>query len=320
MTTRFAVVLICSLSLVGCMSSVRVYRSDSLAAPPKGIPFYAKTGVCKQQTVWLEPQYTLTYEAKAAGLSYGPIDKVLNRQEYLQEDVQDFIAKPDPDPDVWTKTIFSLPGPLVFDEGDTDKIKSQESAGNWIRTANTGAVEAAVDYGNVFYLNSARPLAGTTQVDAKLATDGTLTEGSAQLQDQTLATIASTISSLVSSASTAATTAGALGSKLAAPVIQAEAKLTVKTKIYTHTHSQYATSQYAAKAPATPADCTAAPSGVLGGSYTVSEAADSTNAKPASAGKDNTITVSGSIVLPKAAAPTAPVSPSTAPSAASTPK
>ena len=184
----------------------------------------------------------------------------------------------------------TYPGPTSTNESDSSRITEQEKAGNWLRVSNTGAVEAVVDYGSVFYLNSARPIAGTTQVDAKLAADGTLAEASAQLQDQTLATIASTISSLVSSASTAA--------KIVGLDAQVEIKVTVKTKFYKHTHSQY----LSLDKPASPTTCPASSSGVLGGSFTVTEVTDSASAKPASG--DNTITVSGSIVLPKSTAST----------------
>jgi hypothetical protein len=298
MTIRLAALLILCLTFVGCFSGVRVSRSNSLGDPPKGIPFYAKTGVCKQQTDWLEPQYILTYESKSGITSTGPVDKVLSHQQFSQSAVQNFIAAPGP-PSAWKTAIFDLPGPDSINESNSADITREEAAGNWVRASNSGAVEAVVDYGNVFYLNSARPLAGTTQVDAKLAADGTLTEGSVQVQDQTLAAIGS----LISSASTAATGFAAAHLAPSEPA-QPEYKLSVKTKVYKHTHSQYLD----LKTPATPFNCSASPSGVLGGSFTVTEVADSSNAKPSGADKDNTISVSGSIVLPKAAAPSSPPS------------
>lgn len=295
MTIRLGAVLILCLTLIGCFSGVRVSRSNSLGDPPKGIPFYAKTGVCKQQTDWLEPQYILTYESKSGTTATGPVDKVLSRQQFSQKTVQDFIASPGA-PSAWKTTIFDLPGPELINESNSSDISREEAAGNWVRASNSGAVEAVVDYGNVFYLNSARPLAGTTQVDAKLAADGTLTEGSVQVQDQTIAAI----SSLISSASTAAT-AFAAHTTTTEPA-QPEHKLSVKTKVYKHTHSQYLD----LKTPATPFTCVASPSGVLGGSFTVAEVADSSKSK-ADGDKDNTISVSGSIVLPKAAPSSSPL-------------
>jgi hypothetical protein len=293
MTIRLAALLILCLSFVGCFSGVRVSRSNSLGDPPKGIPFYAKTGVCKQQTDWLEPQYILTYESKSETTATGPVDKVLSRQQFSQKAVQDFIANPSA-PSAWKTAIFDLPGPDAINESNSADITREEAAGNWVRVSNSGAVEAVVDYGNVFYLNSARPLVGTTQVDAKLAADGTLTEGSVQVQDQTLAAIGS----LISSASTAAT--GFAGAHLApSEPAEPEYKLGVKTKVYKHSHSQYLD----LKTPATPFTCSASPSGVLGGSFTATEVADSSNAKSSGADKDNTISVSGSIVLPKTTPP-----------------
>jgi hypothetical protein len=297
--------LILCLPLAGCMSSVRVHRSTSLASPPEGIPFYAKTAVCKQETVWLEPQYFLVFAIKSSDQSNSSTQKVLSREDYLSSTVQDFLLQPDRK--VWEETILKLKNPEQFNEGpDKDesvktKIKDLESRGNWIRASNTGTVEVIVDYTNVFYLNSARPLAGQTQVSAKLAPDGTLTEGSAQLTDQTLSTIASTISSLVGSA---ASTMKIMG--IEAP---AELKISVSTKIYKHSHVKYEKQT----TPATPSSCPAVADGVYGPLYNVVEVTDASTGKPAGSEKekDNTISVSGSIVLPKQTAspsgtPTAP--------------
>lgn len=304
MTLRLVLVAGFSLMLVGCFSSVRVQRSTSLADEPHGIPFYAKTGVCKQQTVWLEPQYIFTYEAKAGNGTFGPVDKILNREQYLK--VQNIFAVPR-SPEDLKSIIFALPGPQTINESDAEQIKKEEASGNWIRVSNTGTVEAVVDYGNVFYLNSARPLAGSTQVSAKLAADGTLTDASAQVQDQTLQTIASTISSLVGSASTAAKI-------LAYDAQQVEIKLTGKTKVYSHTHVQYVEIKNNEKlSPATPVNCKADNSGVLDGSFMVAEVPDSAGTKPSASDKENTVTISGSIVLPKTQAPASPAPTAPAP-------
>jgi hypothetical protein len=289
MLSRVTAIVVCCLPLGGCFSSVRVSRSDSLSQPPKGIPFYAKTGVCKQETVWLEPQYTLTYDS-GSGLA---ADKILNRQQFLKANVQSFLENPG-SPAQWKSEVVAERGPALVDETADMEIRTQESAGNWWKVSNTGTVETVVDYRNVFYLNSARPLAGTTQVDAKLAADGTLTEGSVQVNDQTLATVAAAISSLVSSAASVA--------KLTAGDGHTPAKVTVKTRVLRHTHSQYAVKTDPQTKLVTadgPGICMAVTQGVYGGSFSVTEATDAANPKAGGGEKDKTISISGSIVLPK---------------------
>ncbi|HVO81650.1 MAG TPA: hypothetical protein VMT28_13025 [Terriglobales bacterium] len=284
------VVPVACLLLTGCGSTVRVYKSNSLSSDPKGIPFYAKTAVCKQETVWLEPQYVLSYEQKIGKDAFGPIEKVLSRREFLDKTVQGFILQPG-DLDAWSTKIVTLPGPSAVNESDAASILAEEKLGNWTRVANSATLDAVVDYSIVFYLNSKRPLAGTGQIDGKLAADGTLTEGSAQIQDQTLATVASAISSLTGSASTAA--------KIVGLDTSSDFKLTVKTRFYKHIHDQYAAGLGLA-----PDKCTPASAGVFGGWFSVSEATDSAGSKPSGTDKENTITLNGSIVLPKSAAPT----------------
>lgn len=230
------------------------------------------------------------------------LKKVLTRTEFLDKTVQSFILEPS-DPEVWSEKIVQLPGPVSVDESDKPKILAQETLGNWARVANTAAIEPVVNYSVVFYLNSRRPLAGTGQIDGKLAADGTLTEGSAQIQDQTLATVASAISSLTGSASTVAKIVGLEASP--------EFKLTVKTKFYKHTHDQYY-----GKLGLAPNECNPASDGVFGGWFLVAEATDSAGSKSSSAEKDNTISVTGSIVLPKSLGTTPST---TSPSGSTTP-
>ncbi len=296
MNPRLATWLVLCPLLSGCMSSVRVYKSDSLGKPPKGIPFYVKTAVCKQETVWMEPQYVLTFGATTGNTSSGP-QKILSRQQYLQETVQHFIQAPDQN--TWRTKIINLPGPDLVSEDSQAAVENEEKIGNWIKVANVGAIEVVVDYGDVFYLNSARPLAGTTQVNAKLASDGTLTESSVQLQEQTLSTIATTIGSVAG----AVTTAGLAGiTSGVLPHVVPENHLNIATRNYKHTHTAYSGS------PAKPDTCLPEPGGVFKGSFVVADVSKPAT-KPAAADKENVISVSGSIQLPKPAAPPSSAAP-----------
>ncbi len=288
--------------MAGC-SSLNV--SNSTKAKVNGLPFYIKKGICKQQTVWLEPLYVITYEPNAGVSVSGPLQKVLTRLQFMTPDVQKFLISPTTKDWYSIGTVADRGGP--FNEGANSpasikRIHDEEDSGNWLRASNTGAIDAVVDYTVTYYINSARPFAGSTQVSAKLAPDGTLTEASGQVNDQTLATIASTISSLVGTA----TSVAKLSPDLLSLKEKNEGKASVKTKIYQHTHYQYSDD---------PSDvvvdgCLPVAEGVTGGSFTVSEVADS-SAKPNDANKENSISVTGSIVLPKPAASPAPTGPTT---------
>ena len=281
-----ALLVLCPL-LSGCMSSVRVYRSDSLGSPPKGIPFYVKTSVCKQESVWIEPQYVLTFQV-TGDHPYGPMQKILTRQEYRSDAVQRFIGAANPN--TWQAAVLSLPGPVPVNEESPSAVANEENFGNWMEVANTGAVEMVVDYEDVFYLNSGRPLTGTTQVNAKLGPDGTLAEASAQVQEQTLSTIASTLGSVAGAVTTVALARAAATAQVSrAP---SENHLTIATRTYQHTHTAYS------GFPARPDTCAPQPNGVFSGSFAVTEV-KAAGEKTANSG--NTISVSGSIQLPKAA-------------------
>src|SRR5271156_4980628 len=56
-------ILLCVL-LSGCLSTVRIKKetdpSQHTVGDVPGIPFYVKTAKCKQETIWLEPVYTMT--------------------------------------------------------------------------------------------------------------------------------------------------------------------------------------------------------------------------------------------------------------------
>lgn len=50
-------------------------------------------------------------------------------------------------------------------------------------------MEARVDYLKQYYVNVTRPLVGSASATAKLATDGTLTEATGEVEDSTLSTL-----------------------------------------------------------------------------------------------------------------------------------
>ena len=203
--------ILLSVLLTGCLSTVRISReTDSTNhkyGPVPGIPFYLKTAKCKQETTWLEPVYTLTLKktttykfldeeaAKKAGAKLPAPEvrvasKVLALSQFQPSNTSlqkllALLAKPNlSDPDrieieaSWA-AVVAVPDYVPLSQEEDALIKAGI---NIIKISNTSSPEAIVDYAQVYYYNAPRPWVGTSQVDAKLASDGTLTEGSAQVQ------------------------------------------------------------------------------------------------------------------------------------------
>jgi hypothetical protein len=218
---KLTFILITCVIFQGCLSTVRIKRdpitltaADEKETSLQGIPFYMKVGRCKQETSWIQPFYTLTLKktvkykfvdedaAKKAGskLSESPVTsatKTLNLTQFSNGEVTNLRA------------LLSKPGTAAKSEADQIEAKwnmisrwpdyvplnvkedALVSSGESLEVSNTSTPEAIVDYSRMYYYNSPRPWVGTSQVDVKLASDGTLTEGSSQVQGQTLSTIIS---------------------------------------------------------------------------------------------------------------------------------
>ena len=78
-----------------------------------------------------------------------------------------------------------------------------------VRVSSTADIGTAVDYSRVYYLNAQSPLIGTGTVDAKLNPDGTLGEGSASVDDETLGDILTAAATVGSGGLTAWSTVAA---------------------------------------------------------------------------------------------------------------
>ncbi len=316
------------IALTGCSHptvSVTHVLPTAALAPDPGIPFYLKHGVCTRETVWLEPQYTLSLTLSVD--QNEPIKRtmVLNRHGYQSDAAQGLIA-----------ALSELSGTYNLDEGHANRCPSvighqwndtatanvgdhpgtsmdahagallvAETAGNFIRVTNIAAVTTEVDYTHVYYINATTPWIGSGSLDAKLAPDGTLSEGNAQVQDQTWSTIFSTVTGLVGDVFGVGSAAATPAVTPVPPVTAAEvhpfachegngwpgATHTVKyqnsltTVVYKHDH--------VAKSDDL-ASCTPSPDGVTDGSYTVTEVD-----KDAGKSDKNAITVSGTVTLPE---------------------
>lgn len=309
-------ILMCIL-LTGCLSTVRIKRDPSSASAHDGgevpgIPFYIKTAKCKQETTWIEPVYTLTLKktttykfldedaAKKAGAKLPATDlrvssKVLGLSQFQPgnaplQTLLALLAKPNiSDPDriqieaSWT-TIAASPDYLPMNTNEDALIAAGT---NVIKISNTASPEAIVDYSRTYYYNAPRPWVGSSQVDAKLAADGTLTEGSAQVQGQTLSTILTAVTSVLSAVVSNIPKFGPPVPPDATSTITTY-ELSVQKEAFQHTHTRNVPFE---------APCKPASSGV-----TTDYALTIASSTQPSAAKDdgNTVKVNGTVTLPKA--------------------
>lgn len=319
MRFAFACALLGTVTLCGCLSTVRVKR-DPLTMTEKekgstkvsGIPFYIKVAKCKQETSWMQPFYTLTLKktstfkfvdekaAKAKDPAAKPpesvvrftVTKVLSLSQFTSDDVRNLramLSKPGQADalqaraieDTW-KRISDLQDYLPLAISEEQLVASKDS----IQATNTSSPEAVVDYSRVYYYNAPRPWVGSSQLDAKLASDGTLTEGSAQVQGQTLSTILSAlpISTLLTKAAGAAAAAAVPPPEAVTETLQYD--VTIVEDGYTHTHDRYV--DFALP-------CPVEKDGVKKDfALTIQPSGQTTGKKDDS----NTVKVSGAIVLP----------------------
>jgi hypothetical protein len=234
-------------TLSGCHKTVMVYGPsalpNALTAPATtddtakekaankqlpGIPFYGHRGVCTQETVWLEPQTTITLTVTPEAGKSTTQTMTLNNRAF-----HDTTANLNPD-----LSAPNLVAHLKALQGDHDPITGPDSpycpavaAANWQKVearypvtpipetpagiqaaidavnlvviTNTADIGSAVDYTRVYYLNAKTPVNGTSSVDAKLNADGTLGEGSVSRDDETLSTVLTTLGTVASGGLTA---------------------------------------------------------------------------------------------------------------------
>jgi hypothetical protein len=114
---------------------------------------------------------------------------------------------------------------------DPDRIKISDATtqGILVRISNTADIGTAVDYSRVDYLNAKPPLIGTGTVDPKLNTDGTLSEGSASVDDETLGDVLTAAATVGSGGLTAWSTVAA--AKITGAASITAATLTLATTV-----------------------------------------------------------------------------------------
>lgn len=311
MKQLIAIVPLFSLLLSGCGSLIKVTRQPraNAAGEVAGIPFYVKAERCKHQTVWVQPIYGVTLKT-----TFTPADKakpatvstrtlLLTLAEVQSAEFKTLMqavneAQPDANggisaaalddiEDAWTELSEHQPAdPYRLNQ---DQLSSANGTDRYrvLRVANETVAETYVDYSTMYFFNTSKPLAGSAQGNVELASDGTMTKGSAQVESKTLQTFLD----LLPVKDVLGTVAkGALGAAFAptptAGTITYDLSVSVQ-QIWKHTHYKYLT----AAPPCAP------PEEELTSGYNLMTE-DATEPKKKAA-DGQTISVNGSIQLPK---------------------
>jgi len=217
---------IASLVLAGCAHETAVVRVSDWENPTwstpsqaePGIPFFVKKGVCRQESIWLEPQYDLSVDISVDGAKPVSRKVTLSRTGFESQQATSLLRllkslqtqtgtpqsnlTPETCPSAISDDIDALDvsgfKPTCRPEGG-DKLDAQPCAKDLMFAANTAQPAYIVDYAHRYYLNSRSPWIGSSQVAAKLADDGTLTDGTVQRDDKTWDTILSSLSGIAQS-------------------------------------------------------------------------------------------------------------------------
>ena len=246
------------------MVTARSAPPDLTASDPKnpvvakidGIPFYVKRGVCKRETIWAEPKHTLQLEVLQGDktivtrtitfsrsflldhtntdnkVTKGDLKKLLDELHILASASTrgdlGMLCPHDVATD-WETVAGEARDEethLSCDVASSGCVKLEDAVtkGDLLRLSNTANIVVEVDYDHPYYINTKTPWIGNASVDAKLNTDGTLSEGNVQANDQTWSTILTTASNLAGSFATyAAAEVTASGAVKAAEVTAAAA-------------------------------------------------------------------------------------------------
>jgi hypothetical protein len=243
------VVTVACVYLSGCVKTVQIYgptappefsKGNDVSNKQKGIPFYNHMGICTQEKTWNEPQTTLTLSVTPEGGSTQTQMMVLANEPFYKHEADVFnlltalevaqgkheITAKDKNycpanvADGWNKVrqAYEVKPINETEEPSNDAqklaISNAVAAGDLLLISNTASVGTAVDYSHVYYINTNQPWMGTATVDAKIGADGTLTDGSVTVDNETAADLLTAASTVASSGLTALSTIAA--AKLAA--------------------------------------------------------------------------------------------------------
>ena len=190
-----------ALVFFGCGTAFEVSRGNQAV---KGIPFFVKAAVCEHSTAYVFPFYVITYQTLSNRKVQTSESVTISEADYTNSnDVKrllEILRKKDVLPagdirlanDAWNQ---------IKKTNNLDPYKNVAGATGPDPVANTSTVKELVDYGTLYTLNARVPLAGSVNTTYKLNPDGTLSEGSSQIEDKTFETVLNFLSDTLKTAS-----------------------------------------------------------------------------------------------------------------------
>lgn len=288
---RIVVIACCVMMLlfIACTTPVFIVHNNSTGANVDGIPFYIKKAKCLHQSVYVVPYYQITLQKMIDSKVDVASTITISSQMYQSKVMQNFLAS------ILKSTETEFKNKLTswndFNEDPYAMITANDT--NWPKylVTNNSAFVTFVDYGNTYTLNAKTPLVGTANITYKLNDDGTLSDGSGQIQEQTLSTV---LSAVTDTFKTAVSVSGrGAGTKATEQEQNITLQAVVEKRFLKETLSRYETFQVGC---GTNGDVVAANYDTLIEEVT----GDSTKDKKSSeTADDNSVKFNGTVTLPK---------------------
>lgn len=240
--------------LCGCGTAIRVTNSKQV----DGIPFYVKVVACKPETVWVVPTYKITLvktykapvldgldkkaeqkvgakavDAKDVSESLGV--RLISLNTYNSKEFRELSSRLENSREgMPEQPILDMFAKLQPYNLPNDQLPEKE---NRILASNENVPVVMVDYANPYYYNVKRPILGSVTATAELNAEGTLSKGTAIIEDKTLQAILDLfpVKDVLSAA--AKGSLGVMGFE-GSPEGLVRLKLTIEPQVYKYTLSK----------------------------------------------------------------------------------
>jgi hypothetical protein len=188
----------------GCGSAFEVHQNK---VDVGGVPFYVKTAVCEHNTAYIFSYYVITYQTLSNEKVVTTESVTMSSATYNSlKEVKDFLEILRKKDNLNTNDIRSANEKWNILKDPKNNIDPYHKAlGHSGRSmiANTAIAKVIVDYDHLYTLNARVPFAGSVNTSYKLNADGTLSEGSSQIEDKTFETVLNFVSETLKAATSA---------------------------------------------------------------------------------------------------------------------